>query len=203
MTTSRTLAISALILTTALTGTSCASSAGSGTESPSAPNGSATASESPTSPSVPSDWQEVSVDAAQLHVPPDWTVEPGGAETVSMVAPEDDLGYSPGFGNLLASNLGGGGDMASNVETIAGYEKDRLTTAGAAQLKRLPDVTINGALFYHFQYEKDRTWNDSYATVTEDGQQQITVNWDFNKSDIDRKSADALIAKVLPTFELL
>ncbi|WP_406025186.1 hypothetical protein OH802_03630 [Nocardioides sp. NBC_00850] len=203
MTTSRTLAVSALILTTALTGTSCASSAGSGTESPSAPSGSATASESPTSPSVPSDWQEVSVDPAQLHVPPDWTVEPGGAETVSMVAPEDDLGYSPGFGNLLASNLGGGGDMASNVETIAGYEKDRLTTAGAANLKRLPDVTINGALFYHFQYEKDRTWNDSYATVTEDGQQQITVNWDFNKSDIDRKGADALITKVLPTFELL
>lgn len=203
MTTSRTLAVSALILTTALTGTSCASSAGSGTESPSARSGSASASESPTSPSVPSDWQEVSVDAAQLHVPPDWAVEPGGAETVSMVAPEDDLGYSPGFGNLLASNLGGGGDMASNVETIAGYEKDRLTTAGAANLKRLPDVTINGALFYHFQYEKDRTWNDSYATVTKDGQQQITVNWDFNKSDIDRKGADALIAKVLPTFELL
>ncbi|MFE7224808.1 hypothetical protein ACFU7D_08505 [Nocardioides sp. NPDC057577] len=203
MTTSRTIAVTALILTTTLTGTSCASSAGSGTESPSAPNGSATASESPTSPSVPSDWQEVSVDAAQLHVPPDWTVEPGGAETVSMVAPKDDLGYSPGFGNLLASNLGGGGDVATNVETIAGYEKDRLTTGGAAHLKRLPDATFNGALFYHFQYEKDRTWNDSYATVTEDGQQQITINWDFNKSDIDRKGADALIAKVMPTFELL
>lgn len=120
-----------------------------------------------------------------------------------MVAPEDDLGYSPGFGNLLSSNLGGGGDVASNVETIAGYEKDRLTSDDTTNLKRLPNVTINGALFYHFQYEKDRTWNDSYATVTEDGQQQITVNWDFNKSDIDRKGADALIAKVLPTFKLL
>lgn len=203
MPTSRTIAVTALILTTALTGTSCASSAGSGPDAPSTPSESAAASTSPSSSSVPSDWQEVSVDTAQLHIPPNWAVEPGGAATVSMVAPEDDLGYSPGFGNLLSSNLAGGSDMASNVETIAGYEKERLTTAGSTNLKRLPDVTLNGTLFYHFQYEKDRTWNDSYATVTEDGRQQITVNWDFNKSDIDRKGADALIAEVMPTFELL
>lgn len=203
MTTSRTIAVTAMILTTALAGTSCASSAGNDPESPSTTSGSSTAGESPTASPVPNDWQEASVDAARLQVPPDWAIEAGGAETVSMVAPQDDLGYSPGFGNLLASNLGGGGDMTSNVETIAGYEKDRLTTSDAARLKRLPDVTINGALFYHFQYEKDRTWNDSYATVTEDGEQQITVNWDFNKSDIDRKGANALIAEVMPTFELL
>ena len=195
MTMSRASAIAALILSLALTGAGCASADGSGKSSETA-DPKSTPSASPSEPSVPADWKIASIEEAQVQIPPDWTAEQAGKWTVSLVAPKDDLGSSAGFGTFLSSALGPG-----DLEKAAGYEEDVLVQDDAKNLKRLPDVTVDGSVFYHFQYETDHTWNDSYGT--KDGEKLVALNWDFAKTNLDRKEADALIAKVLPTFELL
>ncbi len=195
MTMSRASAMAALILSVALAGASCASSGGSG-NSPETTDPKTTPSASPSESSVPADWKVAAIEEAQVQIPPDWTTEQAGKWTVSLVAPKDDLGSSAGFGTFLSGALGPG-----DLEKAAEYEKDILVEDGAENLKRLPDVTVDGSVFYHFQYETGRTWNDSYGT--KDGEKLIEINWDLSKTSLDRKEADALIAKVLPTFQLL
>ncbi|MBG6099197.1 hypothetical protein [Nocardioides luteus] len=194
MTMSRASAMAALILSVALAGAGCTSSGG-GT-SPGTDEPKPTPSASPSESSVPADWKVAAIEEAQVQIPPDWTTEQAGKWTVSLVAPKDDLGSSAGFGTFLSGALGPG-----DLEKAAGYEKDILVEDGAENLKRLPDVTVNGSVFYHFQYETGRTWNDSYGT--KDGEKLIEINWDLSKTSLDRSEADALIAKVLPTFKLL
>lgn len=194
MTLSRASAMAALILSVALAGAGCTSS--SGGTSPGTDEPKPTPSASPSEPSVPADWKVASIEEAQVQIPPDWTTEQAGKWTVSLVAPKDDLGSSAGFGTFLSGALGPG-----DLEKAAEYEKDILVQDGAEKLKRLPDVTVDGSVFYHFQYETGRTWNDSYGT--KDGEKLIEINWDLSKTSLDRKEADALIAKVLPTFQLL
>jgi hypothetical protein len=191
---SRASAMAALILSVALAGAGCASSGGG--NSPETDEPKPTPSASPSEPSVPADWTVASIEEAQVQIPPGWTAEQAGKWTVSLVAPKDDLGSSAGFGTFLSGALGPG-----DLEKAAEYEKDILVEDGAENLKRLPDVTVDGSVFYHFQYETGRTWNDSYGT--KDGEKLIEINWDFSKTSLDRKEADALVAKVLPTFKLL
>lgn len=186
--------MAALILTAALAGTGCTSSGGS--TSPGTDEPKPTPSASPSESSVPADWKVAAIEEAQVQIPPDWTTEQAGKWTVSLVAPKDDLGSSAGFGTFLSGALGPG-----DLEKAAEYEKDILVEDGAENLKRLPDVTVDGSVFYHFQYETGRTWNDSYGT--KDGEKLIEINWDLSKTSLDRNDADALIAKVLPTFQLL
>lgn len=185
--------MAALILSVALAGAGCTSSDGG--NSPETDEPKPTPSASPSEPSVPADWKVASIEEAQVQIPPDWTAEQAGKWTVSLVAPKDDLGSSAGFGTLLSVALGPG-----DLEKAAQYEKDLLVDDGAENLKRLPDVTVDGSVFYHFQYETGRTWNDSYGT--KDGEKLIEINWDMSKTGLDRKEADALIAKVMPTFQL-
>jgi hypothetical protein len=70
-------------------------------------------------------------------------------------------------------------------------------------LKRLSNETINGALFFHFQGETENKWQDVYGTLAPEAADQVTVTWDFNKSDIDRTGAEELIAQIMPTYKVL
>ncbi|MEU6137783.1 hypothetical protein [Nocardioides sp. NPDC047086] len=90
------------------------------------------------------------------------------------------------------------------MEGLAKLVNDQLKgDSSLAKLERLPDETINGNLFYHFRAETEFTWQDHYGTVASTTRDQVTVTWEFNKSDIDRKGAEALIAPIMATYEVL
>lgn len=159
------------------------------------------ASESST-PSIPSDWKVASVGLAQLQVPPDWALSSHADQAQTMRAPKDSIGLSPGAGNILADPHAGDGDDESAVDALADLREEALAK-DLKNLKRLPNETINGSIFYHFQGEDDHTWQDHYGTVLPGGDDRVTVSWDFNKTDIDRKGAEALIAQVMRTYKVL
>lgn len=197
MKTSRAIAAT-LTLTVALTVAGCASD-DTPTNDPSTP-GAATPSESG-GPDVPSDWQTASAGAAQLQVPPEWTVTSGGDDAQSMRAPKDEIGISPGFGNIQANVYRTEGTEEELEELAKLHEKD--LSKDLTNLKRLPNETINGALFFHFRGETENKWQDVYGTLAPEAAEQVTVTWDFNKSDIDRKGAEELIAEIMPTYKVL
>lgn len=120
----------------------------------------------------------------------------------TMRAPKDSIGISPGAGNILAGPHAGEGDGESAVNALAVLREDALAK-DLKDLKRLPNETINGSTFYHFQGEDDHTWQDHYGTVLPGGDDRVTISWDFNKADIDRKGAAALIAQIMPTYKVL
>lgn len=93
--------------------------------------------------------------------------------------------------------------MKSNVADLAKSQQQRLVRDGDKKLTRLPDETINGALFYHFRYETDTEWGDMYGTVTPDIEYQVTIEWSVMKSTSSRADEDAMIKQIMPTFKLL
>ena len=109
---------------------------------------------------------------------------------------------SPGFGTLSSAPNAGGGEGEGVVDEWAELREESLAK-DLTNLKRLPNETINGSVFYHFQGEDEHTWQDHYGTVAAGGADRITVTWDFNKADIDRKGAEALIAQIMPTYKVL
>ena len=201
MKTSRATSLATLALTLALTAVGCGSD-----DNPSAPGatssaaGTATPSESDES-DVPSDWRTASVGAAQLQVPSDWTVRSDGDDSQSLRAPNDEIGISPGFGNIQANVYRTKGTEKELEELAKLHERD--LSKELTDLERLPNETINGALFFHFRGETDNKWQDVYGTLAPKAADQVTVTWDFNKSDIDRKGAEALISRIMPTYKVL
>ncbi|MFD4326038.1 hypothetical protein ACFWQC_15480 [Nocardioides sp. NPDC058538] len=118
-----------------------------------------------------------------------------------MRAPEDAIGISPGAGNIQA-NVYSTDVTAADLEELAKlHEKD--LKEDFANLKRLPNETINGQPFFRFQADDGQVWYDEYVTLEPDGQYQISVTWRFNKTDVDRKGAEALIDQVMPTYQAL
>lgn len=205
MTTSRALGIATLALTTVMTLAGCGSQ---GTDPAGNPTGeestSKQASESSAGDAIPADWQEVKIEVAQIHLPPDWTVLNQREGSASFAAAKDNLGLIPGSGTMGYGVNSPSGDVKADIESAT---ESRLETyrsdPNRTNVKRLPDVTINGALFSHFQWEVGQSWNSEYVTVTADDQSVVTVGWGFNKSGLDRKGSQELIDPVMETFELV
>lgn len=119
-----------------------------------------------------------------------------------MRAPEDAIGISPGAAILQGGVHAGEGDDEAAVDALAALEEKALAD-DVQNLKRLPNETINGSTFYHFQGDTGHEWEDHYGTVVPGGDHSVTVTWRFTKSDIDRKGAEALIAQIMPTYKVL
>ncbi|TQL66228.1 hypothetical protein FB381_0077 [Nocardioides albertanoniae] len=163
----------------------------------------AESSPTPTRPTVPADWKAASAKVAQLHVPPAWGIDSYADQAQTMIAPENKVGLSPGSGEIMADAYGADGDLEKATEGLAKLVNHQLKKdSSLTKLERLPDETINGTLFYHFRAETEYAWQDHYGTVAPT-REQVTVTWRFNKSDIDRKGADALIAPIMATYEVL
>lgn len=205
MKTSRTIAIAALATSLGLTLSGCGSSEGSSRAPTTTPSTSAgSANPRPSAPSVPADWQIASVDVAQLQVPPDWVLSSNRKQSQTMRAPKSSVGLSPGSGGLMADAYGADGNLEDAVGGLAKLVHDQLKRdSSLTKLERLPDETINGTPFYHFRAETEFTWQDHYGTVAPTTRDQVTVTWEFNKSDIDRKGAEALIDPIMATYEVL
>lgn len=134
---------------------------------------------------------------ATFQVPADWDIqeEDGG---LSMGAPGIDGGSSSGHAIFLAGSFPYAEPDAN--KTLASDEARRLDRSSVEKnVKRLPDVKLDGATFYHFQSEVDGGWHDWYGTIHNDS--LVTVSWTFYKSDVNRKEATAFIDQVMPTFK--
>lgn len=197
------LGIGGLVVATVLTLASC------GSQDPD-PSGDPTVSESGDNKSggpgsgdaTPSDWQEAKIDVAGLHVPADWTVLNPTATGIGIAAPKDEFGFSPGGGSLVAGVHNGDTDVEASINGLAEQRlKNYQSDPNLSHVKRLPDVTLNGVLLAHVQWETAQTWDDEYLGVTTDGESTVGVVWQFSKGDLDRTSAQELIDPVMETFE--
>lgn len=90
--------------------------------------------------------------------------------------------------------------VARSADSIV---KSRKSDPNIVSVERRPDVTINGVLFAHVEWETSQTWDSEYLTVSRDGTSQVDVVWQFGKGDVDRKGVQELIDPVMETFELL
>lgn len=207
MKTSRTITSAALAAFLSIALAACGSEVSPGADPTASASADATsetsASPSSNAPSVPADWQVASADIAQLQVPPDWVLKSYRKQDQIMRAPKNDIGLSPGAGEIMAGAYGADGDLNEAIEGLAKLLHDQLKDdSSLTKLERLPDETINGTLFFHFRAETEYTWEDHYGTLAPT-REQVTVTWEFNKSDIDRNGAEALIAPIMATYEVL
>lgn len=206
MRTSRTISVAAVTLCLALATAACGAENGPDTD-PTTGKSSDTAQADPTAggstePDVPADWQVASVDVAQLQIPPDWALSSNADQAQTMSAPKDEIGIVPGSGNILAGPNPVDGDSAEHVDELGDLREESLAKE-LKSIKRLPNETINGSVFFHIQGDDGNNWRDAYGTITPGGGDRVTITWDFNKTDIDRKGADELIAQVMATYKPL
>lgn len=153
---------------------------------------------------MPDGWKAASAKVAQLHVPPNWELDSYADQAQTMIAPENEVGLSPGSGEIMVGVYGADENLEEAIEGLAKLVHDQLKRdSSLTNLERLPDETINGTLFFHFRAETEYTWQDHYGTVVSTTRDQVTVTWQFNKSDIDRKDAEALFAPIMATYEVL
>lgn len=153
---------------------------------------------------VPSDWQSAETDAAVVHLPPDWSLLDGQPDSAGFAAPKDDFGLSPGGGTIVLNVATDASDVKAYVARSAeSIVKSRESDPNIVGVERRPDVTINGILFAHVEWETSQTWDSEYITVSRDGASQVGVVWQFGKGDVDRKGSQELIDPVMDTFELL
>lgn len=159
---------------------------GSG-EDPEGTPSSASATESASSAKSPDESHLAEVNGAQFTAPADWTVEQGQAR-VTISAPKDDGGYSPGFG-LLDADL----TLAESTEALA---SDTMKTSGA---KRLADVEFGGVTFFHVREGNETNTFDTYGAVI--GDSEVTVAWTFINDFASPKQIDDLVNQVMPSFK--
>lgn len=198
MTTSRTLRIAPLALATVLLLTSC----GSQEPDPSGDPSRGGASESTPSETTTAGWQEVEIDVAQIRMPPDWSIIDQGPDSASFAAAKDQVGLSPGSGTMGIGVNSPSGDLKADIErATASHLETYRDDPNMRNVKRLPDLTTNGATFSHVQWEVGQSWDSEYVTVTPDGEYVVTVRWGFTKSGLDRKGSQDLIDPVMETFE--
>lgn len=94
------------------------------------------------------------------------------------------------------------GDIEADIESTTKFHLETFNgDPNLKNVKRLPDVTINGVPFSHIQWEVGPSWKSEYVTVTPDGAWAITIGWGFTKSGLDRKGSQELIDPVMNTFE--
>lgn len=208
MKTSRAITIAALATSLSIVLAGCGSDEGPATDPTKSTSANSTSEASPgpspSDPTVPADWQVASVDVAQLQVPSDWTLNSNRKQSQTMRAPKNSVGLSPGSGGLMADAYGADGDLKEAVEGLAKLVHGQLKEdSSLTKIERLPDETINGTSFYHFRAETEFTWQDHYGTVASTTRDQVTVTWEFNKSDIDRKGAETLITPIMATYKTL
>lgn len=103
-------------------------------------------------------------------------------------APEDDLGYSPGFG-LLDADI----TLSEDTEALA---SNAMKQQGA---KRLPDVEFGGVTFFHVREGNDTNTFDTFGAVV-DGS-RVTVVWTFLNDLASPKQIDELVNQVMPSFK--
>jgi hypothetical protein len=180
--------------------------AGCGSKDPD-PSGNPTSGESTSGqtsePGIPSDWQEATIDAAGVHVPADWTVLNPMATDIGFAAPKDELGFSPGGGSMVVNVGDDSGDVKAIIDAATKFNLETYKSdPNLSNVKRLPDVTVNGVPFSLVQWETSQTWETEYLTATADGSESITLSWQFAKGDIDRKGSQELIDPVMETFVL-
>ncbi|GGU38788.1 hypothetical protein GCM10007979_42550 [Nocardioides albus] len=162
------------------------------------------ASETTDGASTPADWNEVKIDVARVYVPPDWAILSQRDNAASVAVAKDDLGLIPGSGTMGSGVNSPSGDLKANIDDATEFHLETFRgDPNIKNVKRLPDVTINGVLLSHIQWEKETSWDSEYITVTTDLQSVITIGWGFTKSDLDRKGSQDLIDPVMETFELL
>lgn len=166
------------------------------------PSESAPPSSTPTAATVPAGWRVAAVDGvAQFAVPPRWDLK-SSRNMWSIGIAKDQLGIPPGFATYSVSP-GIGGDVKSYVASLGKEHVHGVTVGGAKGVKRLPDVTFAGSLFYHIQYGGDGMVHDDYGTTTLDGTKVISIGWSTYPDTITRKQADQIINQVMATFKLL
>ena len=203
MRTSRSIATITLATALSVVLTACGTSEGPDAK-PTSESSAAEASPSAVAPSVPAGWKAASVEIAQFHAPADWDIEPGGKQILSLVAPKSEIGLSPGAGHVSADVYSADGEIQAELDGLAKLAHDQFKAdPSLTKLERLPNETINGSSFYHFRAESEFTWEDHYATLVPDAGMQVAVTWKFNKSDVDRKGAEALIGPIMATYEVL
>lgn len=137
---------------------------------------------------------------AELHVPPDWTIDATNASLQTLEAPKDATGFPPGRSGIGVGSLAGG-DQAEQLEWVAKHAREN-DYADYTNFKRLPNETINGTPFFRLQFESEAVWWDVYGTVTPDGEHSILIEWQFDKI-LTRKQAEAIWSPVMPTFKML
>ncbi|MFI5623488.1 hypothetical protein ACIA03_08490 [Nocardioides sp. NPDC051685] len=205
MTTSRTLGIATLALTAAMALAGCGSDSPNPDGDPTNGTPTADASGSAGGSEVPADWQEAKTDEAAVHLPRDWAILNAKDTSVGFEPPKGKFGFAPGGGTMTTGVHSGTGDLKSDINRAAEHHLKALQSdPTSTNVKRLSNMTTaDGVELSIVQWETDQTWNVEYTTVTEDGQWVLGVTWQFNKSDIDRKGSQELIAPVMETFELL
>lgn len=159
---------------------------GSGDEPDGTPS-SPTAEESATSSESPAGSQLAQMNGAQFSAPAGWEVEET-ATRVKIRAPEDDLGYSPGFG-LLDADI----TLSESTEALA---TNAMEQPGA---KRLSDVEFGGVKFFHIREGNGTNTFDTYGAVI-DGS-RVTVTWTFLNDLASPKQIDELVNQVMPSFK--
>lgn len=142
------------------------------------------------------------IQSAQLQVPADWSLTSTRVSSQTLKAPKDPLGISSQGTGIFQDNEYAGGVDSRAIDELAEMREKSLTK-DFENVKRLPNETINGSEFYHFQSETETYWQDHYGTVVPDGSKQVTVFWYFQKALLDRKGAEALIAQIMPTYKVL
>lgn len=150
---------------------------------------------------APSDWQEVKIDAAQVHLPPHWTILDQEETSVSFAAAKDELGLSPGSGTITTGVNSPSGDVKADLERTTEFHLETFNgDPNLKNVKRLPDVTIDGVLFSHIQWEVGPSWRSEYVAITPDDAWSVTIGWGFTMSGLDRNGSQELIDPVMETF---
>jgi hypothetical protein len=157
-------------------------------EEPDVASSSPSAEESVTSAQPPAASQVVELKGAQLSAPAGWKVEQAQSSRITISAPKDDLGYSPGFA-LLDADI----TLSENTEALAA---NMLKQPGA---KRLTDAEFGGVTFFHVREGNDTNTIDTYGAVI-DGS-AVTVTWTFLNDLASPKQIDELVNQVMPSFK--
>lgn len=115
------------------------------------------------------------------------------------------LGFDAPKGQYITKP--GGASFASNTTPRASTEADVPSALGLfkgmqlAKIKRLPDVTLGGVVFYHVQAQSKGNWYDMFGTVRNG--YLVHVLWTMMREIIDRADATKLINQVMTTFKPL
>lgn len=154
-----------------------------------------------TSPSAPSSadpragWTVAKRGNGEFQLPPGWTVLPSRAG-LGLEAPKGNHLAKPGVGTFVSNTTARANtnaDVPSRIAVLKGM--------GATKIKRLPDETFGGVVFYHIQAQTTDRWIDQFGTVRNG--YLVNVAWDFIRAFINRADATKLINQVMTTFKPL
>lgn len=132
-----------------------------------------------------------------MQVPADWSVKNEAQGVAASPPPKKGQRTVPG-----ALSFESGPEPLGTTEDDAKDALDGARSSGAKNVKRLPNVKINGMTLYHIQYEVKGSMWDGYGTVVNGN--GIGVEWQLFKGGADgytRAQADKLIQPVMATLK--